>query len=331
MADNGRHSWSQVSKLVFYCVTAIYVVIAITAVVIFRNPEWHPHLVKFMARVWHAFVSYNAGSTGPGFFSSILVSILGIVIFALFIGYLKGFEAMTEHTSENAALAIIGVVTVVLLVYGTQFAWEVAKVGYEDHATLAAKVASLKGENSRMVDPSERDSAITNLQDRLKESQTQLESRKQMIVVGDPAFDNLRKILTAFQAYRIASKGQKCVVYITAPPSSERIASLVATFSNSVSSCFTSGPSGPGNPDLDEITKTGMKNGLVLIHAPRGELAANLVEEHLSGTIPLERSYKPLASDSPLYQDQGTGEMVLWLQFGPDVRWTSDHTAKGNP
>src|SRR5271169_3714127 len=99
MADIANQLWSKFSKLALYSVTAVYIAVAITVIAIYRNSEWHPHLVNFMARVWHTFVSYNAGSTSPGCFSSILLSILGIVVVALYIGYLKGFTAMTEHMS----------------------------------------------------------------------------------------------------------------------------------------------------------------------------------------------------------------------------------------
>src|SRR5207302_2421145 len=97
MADNAKQLWSKLSKLVLYSLTAVYAAVAITVFVIYRNSEWHPHLIKFMARVWRTFISYNAGSTSPGFFSSILLSILGIIVVALYIGYLKGFAALTEH------------------------------------------------------------------------------------------------------------------------------------------------------------------------------------------------------------------------------------------
>jgi len=297
-------------------------------IAIFGHAEWHSNLLRFTARVWHVFVTYNAGSTSPGFVSSILFSLLGVVVLAIYIAHTKGRKALKDHMIESFALAVFGIVTVVFIVYGTQFAWQVAKVGYEDHKTLAAKVDSLEGEKSHMVDPMGRDSTIADLKDKLRESQSQLASRKKMMFIGDPVFDNTRKILTAFQSYRIMSKGQRCVVYITAPSQSS-IATIFAEFSNSVSGCSTFGPSVRVNPDLDEETTSGMISGVVLIHALRGDAAANRVEEALSGTIPLERSYKPLSNAFPHYQDQGTGELVLWLQFGPDVRWTSDRSTTG--
>jgi hypothetical protein len=325
MAATESVQWRKFSKLVFYSLTTVHIAVAFTAIAIYRNSKWHTHPIRFMTRVWNTFISYNVGSTSPGFFNSVLLSVLGIVIVAVYIGYLKGFTAMTEHMSETAALAIIGVVTVILLVYGTQFVWEAVAVGYQEHTNLTTKVASLEAKNLQMVDPSARDKTITDLKNQLKDVQTQLMDRRQMVVIGDPAFDNISKVLTAFQAYRGTSKGQRCVVYITAPSSSDRVASLVAAFSNSVSGCSTLGPFGSVNEELDEIAITGMKPGILLIHAAQGDLAANLVEEHMSGTIPLERSYRPIPhTSSPLYQNQGMGEAFLWLQFGPDVRWTSE-------
>lgn len=71
--------------------------------------------------------------------------------------------------------------------------------------------------------------------------------------------------------------------------------------------------------------------GMVLVHAPRGDAGADRVEERLSGTLSLERSYKPFPDEISHYQNQGKDDLVLWLQFGPDVRWTSDHSGEVKP
>ena len=307
---SGRRS----CRVVVFSGVVVTVAFSGTAILVFHNPEWHPQLVRFIFRVWQKFVAYNAGSTSPGFVSSIFLSLFVLIIVAAYIASVDGFMAMREHFFETASLAVLAPIHGHLCCVWNTVRLEVATLGMKTIKCVIAKVDSLGSENSHLVDPTSRDTDISDLRKQFNNAQTQLSLRKQMIVIGDPAFDNIRNILTAFQAYRIALKGQKCVVYITAPPDSERIASLVAAFSNSVSGCFTFGPSGRGNEELDAITATGMKPGVVLIHAPRGDLAANLAEEHLSGTIPLERSYKPLTSDSPLYQDQGKGEQVLWLQ-----------------
>jgi len=215
--------------------------------------------------------------------------------------------------SKDAAVFEIGTIAVFALAMWGLF---VVRTVYYDHTGLRYQVQLLSRANSGMVDPASRDAQITDLQN-------QLEMRKQMLVMGDPSFDNMRKILTTFNEYRYASKGQKCYVYITSPSPTPMI-SIVSEFSNSVSGCFTLSSWGSENTDAEEEVKRGMIPGKVLVHGSRDDAAANQVEAELSNILPVERSYKTLSTSFPHYQNQAPGDMVLWLQFGPDVHWNSE-------
>jgi|HubBroStandDraft_2_1064218.scaffolds.fasta_scaffold165169_3 hypothetical protein len=45
-------------------------------------------------------------------------------------------SAVKTHLIDTAAMGVVGLATVLLLVYGTQFAWEVAHAAYDDHMQL---------------------------------------------------------------------------------------------------------------------------------------------------------------------------------------------------
>ena len=292
-------------------------------VCVLHNPEWHAHLLRISGRAWDVFVAQDVGSTSRGFTSALMEAIFGIAAVAAMTGYFLGWAELKKHWFETVIIALFALPTITFAVYGTQFAWEVARIGYEDHKGLAAKVATLEGDKLRMVDPADRDSTIINLRKQLGETQSQLEIRKQMFVIGDPAFDNIRKILAAFQGYRIAAKGRRCFVYITSPVPSPIVANI-SELSNSVSGCFTSGLDEHVSRVASEAAKSGMISGVILIHASKGDSGADRVEEALSGILPLERSYTPFPDEIPHYQNQEKDDLVLWLQFGPDVKWTSE-------
>src|SRR5581483_3851872 len=50
---------------------------------------------------------------------------------------------MKKHIGETAGISVLVFVTIMLLVYGTQFAVEVARVGYHDHEDVVNQINSL--------------------------------------------------------------------------------------------------------------------------------------------------------------------------------------------
>src|SRR5207245_11584519 len=120
--------------------------------------------------------------------------------------------------------------------------------------------------------------------------------------------------------------GELCGCWFTATTDSVPIARTFAAFSNSVSGCATFGPSGPGNPDLDEEVMDGMIPDVILIHAPRDDKPADQLSMNLGNEIQVRRSYHLLSKKFPHYAllpaQQGK-EHVVWFQFGTNVKWNS--------
>jgi hypothetical protein len=322
MAETTDSPRSQIYRTAFISVVLMDAAVLVVLIAIFGHAEWHSHLVSFTARVWHRFVTYNAGSTSPGFISSILLSVLGVAILALYIAYTKGREALRAHIAESAALAIFGTITVIFIVYGTQFAWEVAQVDYEDHTTLAAKVNSLESEKLHMVDPSGRDSTITDLRKQLKETQSQLESRKQTLHNGDPSFQNMTKTIRAFMTWRQnVGNGTPCKLLITSPDGYDDMYMTFITMAVFGSTC--------GNGDLNNVgvkpqnieteTAKGMIPGVIVFHALPDAKGANQLETELENLFQVKRSYA-IPGDAP--------PDAIWLQFGTGVKWNTERFAK---
>jgi hypothetical protein len=123
-------------RLLELAAAAIYVASIIAIILIFRNPEWHGHLLRLTHQSWGVFVAQDIGSTRRGFLNGCLEAIFGIAAVAVMTGYFLGWKELRKHWIETAIVALVAFPTVTFVIYGTQFAWEVAKVGYEDHASL---------------------------------------------------------------------------------------------------------------------------------------------------------------------------------------------------
>lgn len=324
---NVKTMLSKFWRLFLFAASAVYISAAVLIVAILHNPEWHQHLLRLAGRGWAVFVVQDVGSTGRGFLNGCLEAVFGIAAVAAMTGYLLGLKELQKHLMETAIIALFAFGTVTLIVYGTQFAWEVAKVGYEDHQTLASKASSLEAERPHLVDPASRDGDIQKLKKQLSEAQTQLEWRRDNISTSDPVFPNIIYLLQAFQIYR-GEQRKPCVIYFTAMPDSLPLASAMAQFSNSVSGCFTFGPDVVGNPDIDDMAKDGMVPGVILVHILRGDKAALGLQERLGNQIQTRLSYKPpTIPRDHLYagnEFKDHTESFIWLQFGTGVKWNSE-------
>jgi len=130
-------------RLLRCSIVVLEVVAAVVAIVIVCS-NWHSHLGRLFLRAWKDFLAH-IGSTGPGFISPVIVSILGVVGTLLCIRFLLGKEAMLKHWWENTAITALVTIVVLLAVYGPQFAWKFVKVIYDDHERLVAENKDLKG------------------------------------------------------------------------------------------------------------------------------------------------------------------------------------------
>jgi hypothetical protein len=303
--------WPKFRRLLFYLISALYIAVAITGLLIWRDSVWREPLSRFLGRTWLVFVAQDVGSTGRGFINATAVTVLCILAAIVSTAFVHGLEAMWKHIAESAAIALVSLPVAILLVYGTQFIYRAAHVGYENHQSLAQANGNLKAENRALA--------------------TDLEARKHGISTSDPVFGNIIYLLQAFSVFRNALHGQPCVVRVTAPPQSLALASTIAQFQIATSNCFTFGPD-PNirmNPDLDKEATEGMVNDAIVFHADRDDTAANELFMRLSNQITLQRSYEP----DPLHSYQlpnGLSDVhTVWLQFGPDVKWNSERYPVG--
>jgi hypothetical protein len=115
-----------------------------TLIAIYRFPEWHNHLLRFSAACYAAFLSLE-GSSSHGFFSPIAVSVFTIIASIIVIRYMHGAAAMKTRLWEDTIIALTALIVFTTLVYGPQFAWEVARTVYDEHNGLIHRVQHLQG------------------------------------------------------------------------------------------------------------------------------------------------------------------------------------------
>ena len=141
MADSNKNFGSELYKFVKFCffvLQAWFCAALVVGIMVWRHPFWHSHLLRFTNRVWAKFVTEKIGSTSPGFVNSLAAVIVSLFLGGLGIWFIQGWPAMRTHVIETIAMGIVVLFTASFLVYGTQFAWEVVRVGYKDHQDLVA-------------------------------------------------------------------------------------------------------------------------------------------------------------------------------------------------
>jgi hypothetical protein len=267
-----------------------------------------PHLLNLLGRSWH-FMIGATGTTTLGFF-------VWVVAFAMLSWAASVAAKWVELRRDGAAdvfrnalrasklpnVFLFGFIFVMLLCLYEGF---VGRTIYDDHEDLTAAVQALHSKNSGLT--------------------AELEKRKHDIVTTDPVFSNINSLLLAFDIYRHAIKGEPCVVMLTAPPDSGPLVGEVSQFSNSVSDCFTFGPMPSGyDPEAEKQTTEGMQKGILIFHAAKDDKAALTLFDNLASLIPMQRSYElPRYRNYRLPPNTGSPHLI-WLQFGPDTKWSSN-------
>ncbi len=143
--------WRRFFKLLFYIILALYIASAATFIAVLHNPEWHVWLLRFSWRVWQAFLGH-VGSTGPGFISPIILSILSVVLTMVCIGVMQSWDAMLKHWWETALVTGVVLVTTMLAVYGPQFIWQAVKLAEQDSQQSTASASAVVGLNGQLKD-----------------------------------------------------------------------------------------------------------------------------------------------------------------------------------
>jgi hypothetical protein len=297
-------------RLYAFWASALYIAIVGLAVAILRNQEWHPHLVRLVGRAWSTFVAEDVGSTSRGFISGSMEAILSIVGMPLMILYLYGWKEFKKHIWGTALIAMFAVPTITLIVYGTQFAWEVSKEVYKDHRDLESAATIIRSADKQ---------SSTDLQEKLAVAQSELDSRKHMLHVGDPAFQNMTNTIRAFMTWRrnIGPDAQ-CRILVTTPDKEDGgLYMTFITFAVFGSNC----PNGDLNnvgvkrENVESETSKGMIPGVVVLHAPPDAKGANQLENELSNLFQVKRAFT--------IPGQPT-DNTIWIQFGTGVKWNTE-------
>jgi hypothetical protein len=271
---------------------------------------WISHLFNLLLRSWRA-TTAGYGTTTLGF-------VLWVVLFTIllwFAGVLGTWITLRRKTAasfkevfRDSLMTGLFSVGCILAIAVVSYSFFLLRTIYQDHQALMNRITACDKNNV--------------------EVKQQLELRKHNIVTGDPLFVNTIYLLQAFNIYRHALNGKKCVLMITAPAESKNrsaTASMITQFSNSVSGCFTFGPmDANADPDVEKRAEAGMVPDKLVFHADRGNAAAEQLFTNLGNLIQLKRSYDvpPAAARAHLYNIPNQGdENLIWLQFGSNVKW----------
>jgi hypothetical protein len=143
--------WRRFFKLLSYIVLSLYIVSVATFIAVLYNPQWHMWLLRFSVRVWQAFL-VHVGSTGPGFISPIILSVLSVVLTMAFIGVMQGWNAMLKHWWETALVTGVVLATTMLAVYGPQLIWQAFELAEQDSQQSAANASAVVNLGDQLSD-----------------------------------------------------------------------------------------------------------------------------------------------------------------------------------
>lgn len=321
-------------KFLKFCLlsaTVLYLAATVVVLLVLHHPVWHVQLLRFVYRTWGVFVAEQIGSTSPGFINSIIVAVVGFILTLIGIGLFQGRAAMRQHAIETVAMGVIGLATVLSLVYGTQFAWEVAKAGYQDHQNLVSNGRKLTNELSeseqkqQLICPKEKScpsaQPVSNsaAEPPNPDLVAELELRKHTLIASDPSFQSVSFIVKGLQGFQKAIGGADvpCTIRITATKDSIEVAKEVAAFANLETKCKTISPNTNYdlNPDQEKDDTDGMIDGALVIRTSRS--LPDPAWQSLYGQIGfllhrVKRSYEIPKDAGPNY---------VWFEFGKGVRW----------
>lgn len=145
--------------------------------------------------------------------------------------------------------------------------------------------------------------------------QAEIEYRKHNLDVEGPAFGNIMDVINVFRSYR-ATIGQDavCEIRITSPDNSN-IARQMSSLAVAGSNCRAFGPvNTSGDPEWRQATFDGMVSGKIKLNAAKDVPGAEQLFLNLRRYVQMEWDYRTFP---------GGSDHVIWLQFGPGVKWDS--------
>ena len=269
---------------------------------------WRVHFLNLLGRSWRALMSATSSSTLGFFLWTILVAVIayfaGVLAAALKLrskGTVHPFKQALTESLLTGIFSFLGLALLVLL------AWAVFVVPtvYSEHQMFVAQNATLTADNATL--------------------RKDLNWRKHNISTTDAVFPNLIYMLQAFVFFKRDMNGTSCILYFSAPKETAPLASVMAQLAGPLSGCSPLGPVSADDPDLDQEVIDGMVTDAIVVHAAKGEKAADKLFTTLGNQIQLKRSYRLLRnpkerSSSPVQNQQH----LVWLQFGKNVKWNSE-------
>lgn len=327
--------WRMVVKFLKFCALALallYVAATVVVVAVLRHPIWHEHLLRFIRRTWLGFVAEQIGSTSPGFINSIIAAVVGLILAAIGIAFLQGLTAMRKHIVETLAMGIVGLATVLLLVYGTQFAWEVAKDGYSDHQGLAATVVALTAQNQKLANTvppepkKQKCPAATKASAPVcapaaqfaQSAPAQVSEIAPIFLMGAeyPQAKNVLEGVSAFiylhpqMAPGLGPPGKECSVRITAPKENYEVWNVLRNLAY-VARCHVDGQrSDDLKPEIEAEALEGAIKDAVIVHAPNDVRYTN-ASIFLGRFLKVKRKYD--------MWNEGKPDQEIWIQIGPGI------------
>jgi hypothetical protein len=268
-----------------------------------------PHFVNLLCDSWRSVVEALSTSTLSIVLFSLVTPIVTFIVSLAIVSRKKQNRKFNERARESLQPAAIAF-AVPLVFLAIVLTWEVVANVYKEHQKSIATEKELIAQNHKLS--------------------ADVEWRKHNLSTSDPVFSNVTGILGAFAMFKYALNQEPCSVMITAPPESGRLAEVIAAVSNSVSGCFTSGPSSFGNPDLDEEAVAGVWDEGVMFHAERDDKAALRLSDELGNLIQVRRSYKMPKKGQYMEPPTGTTKRlhVIWLQFGKNAEFNTERFSK---
>jgi hypothetical protein len=287
----------------------------------------------------------SVGSTSPGFRNTIIADVLLVIVLLGGGLWLRGLGSVKKHGIETAAMGILGIVTVIVFVYGTQFTWEIVHADYDDHAGLVEARQKSDSVNQQQASQSTKNSqgAIARLTQDNKNLSADLQDRKYNMHPEDPVWQHTIQLYDAFKGFsnaiamNNAIDKAKCEILVSAPTDSGASSSLVSqlTFAAklSLSSCRL-GPLGDqADPDVEKQAEDGTRPGLLVIHTTWDDsktMWSSYIYDAFAGvhggisvkrdyTMPTLKKQQPSQWGRRFPQPEFTP--VMWLQFGKDVKW----------
>jgi hypothetical protein len=241
-------------------------------------------LISLLLQIWRNFLS-ALGTTGWGFVSIWMPSILSLVVATLTVLLHQGKRAMKDRWKQNLR-TILGVTALGnFLWFGCIFVRTAISTTYRDHVLAQEQIRELNQQVQRLKAPGPFERSF----------------------VGSFAYTNT---LAGFVDLRgLPNQLDPCVVKVTSPKEDVSIADAFKTMAGLLG-CSVVPP--PDPPVLHPV----FPKDLILVHADKHNRKAEAFRGALSNTFRVSLNY-----DLP----PGSPSDMVWVEIGTGLIWRQDH------